>query len=421
MCEMCLTFEHKMCQQVDFLPDSPGEILKYSDLLDILFKLQVFVHRLDINLKMFNIRKTAVDVYKSNAQAELTSLKGAFSGFVKLLETNANSVLSEENTDGPDGVNTLVEHSDQIKAGTEGIEAGLAGLEIRAASDTSFYENQNLDEARPMVSSESIALKYDTDLAIKLQSEKEKCQLTGSTVLQNGKFLVVCDSQNRTVKMIDVLLDKIISVVPVASRPWGVAKVTDFHIFVSLIDEQKLLSMYVFNGLIEDESSSISVNGRCCGIACIKQKIIVSYITPPKVEMLDMNGRVLQTIKTDDTGAPLFDKPIHIAISPDGELIYTSDWSKRRVLCIDFSGLVKAKYDNIRCYGITTDLAGTVYVGCIAPNSVHQLYPNCQLHKKVLGEDLLEQTPDSLTYSSEENKLYVAQYDQEFIRRFSYC
>jgi sugar lactone lactonase YvrE len=99
------------------------------------------------------------------------------------------------------------------------------------------------------------------------------------------------------------------------------------------------------------------------------------------VKILNMDGKVLSTIKTDSDGGKLFSCCFGIALSKDHNTIYVSDFNKDSVTSLTLDGHIKAIYkdkDLKQPWGITVDDEDNVYVCSTGNNCIHRLSPECE-------------------------------------------
>lgn len=111
---------------------------------------------------------------------------------------------------------------------------------------------------------------------------------------------------------------------------------------------------------------TISVTGECLGLHCTGKELIVSYNIPTaQVQILDLTGKVLQSIQHDHLQNNLFKNPRFVTLNPGHSVIYVSDCDKNTVTCIKMEGVVDwiFKNENLKApLGVATGGDGYLYI-----------------------------------------------------------
>ncbi|XP_053402778.1 E3 ubiquitin-protein ligase TRIM33-like [Mercenaria mercenaria] len=140
----------------------------------------------------------------------------------------------------------------------------------------------------------------------------------------------------------------------------------------------------------------------------IKNRLVVSYINPPKVEILSLDGKAIQMIDTDSSGEDLFQFPRYVAVHRDGNCIYVSDFKTNSVTKVTTSGTVLDTYEEANLSypdGIAVFSDGSVIV-CNSGN--HNLYLLSSENKKI--KTVLDTTtsPHALCFNRESDSLFLS-------------
>ncbi|XP_053405429.1 uncharacterized protein LOC128558954 [Mercenaria mercenaria] len=198
------------------------------------------------------------------------------------------------------------------------------------------------------------------------------------------------------------------------SKLWAITKVKDNKVAVTLPNEGTIRLITFSNSMTVTNSDDIKVKGRCYGISCSNDYLIVSTVShffhSGKVQILDMSGNVLKVLDKDCNNKALFSNPLYLALSPDNETIYVSDWDKNTVTCLTFDGKIKAIYKDNQLLGpcqLTTDELGSVYVCGRLSNNVHQLSPLLNKVKILLDGSEELAYPVSVSHCMNKNRLYL--------------
>lgn len=184
--------------------------------------------------------------------------------------------------------------------------------------------------------------------------------------------LVLTDASNSCLKLIDMERNKIIKRQPVDPEPQDITMLSDFRLAVSFPDCSEIRIFMADKNL--DMLKKLSVKGECYGLCCIGDKLVVSYGKQAKLEIIDFNGRVMQSIKRDSSRHALFKGPEYIAVNVEKSLIYVSDFNKHTLTCIDKSLAIRWVYwdDDLRGpTGVSTGNDGCLYVCSKHKHTIH--------------------------------------------------
>jgi hypothetical protein len=145
----------------------------------------------------------------------------------------------------------------------------------------------------------------------------------------------------------------------------------------------------------------LKVGGKCGGISCYQGKLLVSFINPTKLQILDMNGTILTTI---DEKKFFFKLPQFITCNRSS--IYVSDRDIKTVTRLNWQGDVIGSYSCISFpVGMSLSEDGTVFVCDHERNVIKEISGDCSTGKVVL-QDL--KRPMDLCWCGETKKLYYS-------------
>lgn len=198
---------------------------------------------------------------------------------------------------------------------------------------------------------ESFVPKLCGEIIVKTESDLFDCDITGM-VLTGTQKLVVTVSANRSVKCIDTKRKHITSQLRVTSSPWDLTKVHRGQLAVT-IQSEKIIQFIINTGCLIT-GRHIRVNGECRGIAYDQYCLIVSFRTPGKIQIIDLQGSVMKTIAQIGLQDKLFEWPDYVAVGKAGSYIYVSDWNRNAVTRLSLKGEVT---------GVYRDTAGTKIAG----------------------------------------------------------
>ena len=135
--------------------------------------------------------------------------------------------------------------------------------------------------------------------------------------------------------------------------------------------------------------------------------LVVTFVEPPKVKILDMTGTEIKSI-TDN----LFTYPLRVALTPDMTNIYVTDWRNNSVTSMSLNGDVKAVYKDKTDKlsgpaGVYVHTSGLVYVVGHLSHTVHELDPESGEFKVILEKQDGLDFPRSISYCEIEDKIYI--------------
>lgn len=243
-----------------------------------------------------------------------------------------------------------------------------------------------------------------------------------SLCLISDNELIVADHKSSHLFIISNLKDITLVCQKMPSAPWGIARVNNDKIAITFPDEEVLRILTVSKDMLVSITEDVIVGYDCYGVAYGHDRLIVSFLNPAKIQMLDISGNVLRTVDKDSANNTLLSSPKQLAMSSDKRIIYVADSNKNTVTSITLGGKVKAVYKNDQLTGpfqITTDEDGLVYVCARGSNNVHQL--SCDLTQ---GNILLDDRqgvvkPVSVAFCDTNNKLYIGMYNSDIIKVFN--
>lgn len=201
------------------------------------------------------------------------------------------------------------------------------------------------------------------DINVEATEDKRDCAITRILFLAPD-VLVLVDYNNFCIKRIDISSNTITSYLPLPSWPWDITQLDAMQAATTLPMQKKIviISTNEVLSLVE----TISVNGECRGIDSTADKIIVSFINPAKVEVLDHSGKVLNKIVCDKEGSPLFSCPCYLRVVMEmGLVVYVSDRYTSTITKLSMTGQVLFTYKNkdlSRPYGLDITDDGHVLV-----------------------------------------------------------
>jgi DNA-binding beta-propeller fold protein YncE len=174
-----------------------------------------------------------------------------------------------------------------------------------------------------------------------------------------------------------------------------VTNVTSTKIAVTLPKQQKVQFISTLSNTLT-KHYAIAVDGDCHGISCYQGKLVVSFYNPAKLQILDMDGKVLTKIIN------IFRSPLHVATSSSS--IFVSDWGTKSVTRLSWKGEVIGSYGGM---GFPSGLAlsddGTIFVCDNMKNVIEEIAEDCSAGTVVVKEI---KSPYVVCWCAERKELY---------------
>ncbi|XP_060591883.1 E3 ubiquitin-protein ligase TRIM71-like [Ruditapes philippinarum] len=222
-------------------------------------------------------------------------------------------------------------------------------------------------------------------VSVKSIKDNKCCRITGIVVIATDT-VICCDFNNNLLKLKNIKADKVTSVLKLSADPCDVTCLSCYRLAVTTGDKKNIFMVSYANGCLSKQTS-FAVSGECAGITAFeKEKLAVSFIDPPKVEILSTDGKVLERFSKDRYGKELFLCPRYIATDWENECFYISDTLKHTVVKMSKFGQVLSEYrdDNlVNPKGIEVCGDGTVIVCNFGNGNLHMISPNCE-KKRIL-------------------------------------
>ncbi|XP_060602578.1 uncharacterized protein LOC132755700 [Ruditapes philippinarum] len=387
-CYVCVTLEHKQCN-VDYIPDVSGNIS--DEMTDILEQMESLITKCKWNveyvskaaqnldqshskvvedIKVFRkeinecldrmetqILKEADTIVKGakskqetvlNACLEITEeLECSHSLLIALREENKQNKLFIEMKNAEKRLSILTDKEVQVSDANATIKC------IKFTRNTSLLDrlrNDNefgtlLTGVQPS-SDKTLNLQYDDTLNLKYKSDKKECHITGIAMIAPMK-IIVADSNNNSIKMIDVETRSGIKEIILSSRPDDVVTIPEKKIAVTLTNE-KIIQLLSHTEAELSLDRRIAVGEYCNGVAYCQNKFVVSCWDSKKIIIINHEGDILNVL-----GSPaMFYGPVRVSVSNDEKFIYVSDTdfkNNSKVVKIDWKGNVINKFVDSRC------------------------------------------------------------------------
>lgn len=266
--------------------------------------------------------------------------------------------------------------------------------------------NQIMDKSKPTPTQKTMTSskpKRVGKINIKSASDNKSSWVSGLAEV-GTEMLALSGFNSKSVKLVDIKTGKKSWEVIMNHGPWDITTVAKDRLAVTVPEDQSVQFLSITKSGIT-LGGKLEVDGKCFGIAYSKERFIVSFTDVPKVEILNMDGAVLQLILTDKAGGNLFAFPLHVAADNQGDFFCVSDRDGNSVTKLTFDGTVLHQYKDPKM-SWPEDLVvcndGSVLV--CSKDSVFLLTSEC---KRVLGKKDGCDMPRTLGYIEDTRTLYL--------------
>jgi len=188
--------------------------------------------------------------------------------------------------------------------------------------------------------------------------------------------------------------------------PWGICLVGRELAAVAL-SRNKVLLLHVRCGRLTP-GTVLDVKTDCWGVAPSGDNVVVSYHSPPWLEVMSSDGRALHQYQ-DPGAAPTFKTPFFLTTSSDG-FYYVAEFILYTITKLDSSLKVLKTFSDPQLkapHGITSVGDGQLLVCSLIKNSIVHVNVNSGKMTTILGEEDGIVRPQALAYCSQQRKLYV--------------
>ncbi|KAL4216379.1 interferon-beta production [Mactra antiquata] len=236
---------------------------------------------------------------------------------------------------------------------------------------------------------------------IKQSDDSNTCNILSSCITNNGDILLV-DTNNKKIKLVDSKTYNIISSLLCDARPLSVCNVSSTEVVVCL-DNNTIQFVSTCNNLVVTRSLSMKHACRCITVS--RDRMYICDNT--SLYIYNMNGTLINTIKEIKSGDKIFSHICDITISDDHNMIHIVDLYKG-VITLDMNGKICWEFSGEvlnRAYGVCTDGSGNVIVCDRWSNNVILLGQNGDYMGEIVTIQNGVICPQTVCYNN--NKLIV--------------
>lgn len=437
-------------------PDPKAEEIEKLKRLDT--KLELIQQDIKINKENTERNKTFLQNVRKNAREKIRKFRVEVNNFCNKLEGLLDKEIEQIRSDDlhkltvlASECNALDEKVEKLRKDVEeSVKAGerlndLADMEKvkkemydMETSIRTLYKENNVNDYHFEPAKELVDMMKHVKHFGTLQHEKErkKVVLKLSETRFNDKseedkvipflsglefisddHLVAADYENRCLKLIQLSTANVISIVPMNTEPWDVTKVKQNLLAVTLPIKKKI-QFFSFKSTTLTKAQEVEVNGDCRGIQSKQDKLFVTFVDIPKVQMLDLHGNVLKCFQFDQHQEEIFSWPGYVAVSPEQvPHVFVTDKDKECVFRLSMDGKVEDIFSDERLRGprgVAVDGDGTVYVNGRASNDLCQLIIKDRTVESLLERGQGLKQPHGIACRG--GRVYISSCGEKYIR-----
>jgi len=246
-----------------------------------------------------------------------------------------------------------------------------------------------------------------------IQFSGKKCSIQDLTVVSPHMLLVSFFSQE-CVQLLDCLKGEVVAEVQLQRRAHSLC-LTDRN--TAAVRVGRKIQMITVKDKTLTKGKEMTVSGDIRGLTSSRNSLVVSYQSPPWVEVISIDGKVLQQF---DKAAESqnFKYPVFMCTTPGGS-VFLSDSGTNTITKLDdqFNPFQTFNSPLLQVpRGITAVAEDKILVCSKRNHSIVLLQPSTNTMSTLLGKDDGIDNPYSLTYCPDQKKVYVAKYNTYIIR-----
>ncbi|KAL4216612.1 hypothetical protein ACF0H5_024335 [Mactra antiquata] len=229
------------------------------------------------------------------------------------------------------------------------------------------------------------------------------CNILSSCVTNNGD-IVLLDTNNYKIKLVDSKTYNIISSLLCDALPWSVCNISSTEVVVCLLNKT-IQFVSTCNNLVVTRSLSMKHKCRCITVS--RDRMYICDDT--SLYIYKMNGTLINTIKENKSGDKIFSHIRDITISDDHNMIHIVDYDKS-VITLDMNGKICWEFSGEvldGAYGVCTDGSGNVIVCGYMSHNVIMLGHNGDYKGEIVTQQDGVSDPHTVCFDVTQNKLYV--------------
>jgi len=224
-------------------------------------------------------------------------------------------------------------------------------------------------------------------------------------VLVSEKLLLFSNASLNKLALVDINSSKVVSEIELKETPCCVCKI-DCNLAAASGNTIQFLKIDG-NALTCDRAIPSYV--KVLGIALQGNNLVVTIDSPPGVQILSMEGKMIHKLDNTKAGKKVFKKPRWIATTSD-DSIYVTDWGTHKITRLDSSLTILQTFSGAMLNhpnGILALNRDQLLV-CNKHNNILLIRPSTSNMTVLLDKQHGIERPQSICFCKEQKKLYVA-------------
>ncbi|XP_045194602.2 uncharacterized protein LOC123550238 [Mercenaria mercenaria] len=448
-CSTCMATEHRLCQEIFYIPNFIQNNARTVNLNNIQQKLETSAKILDEYLEdlqqerqqlleskadsIEEIRKFRQEInarLDEMEQNSIADLEDRFKVLIKeiedrmrLLQKNKTSVTSAKDKLSSDKNNVSQEFvngkrgrkaASNAKAYVEDSKAGFHRKDITIIPDQIILPKLKEMNMLLKVTEEASLFKAKNKKTcnVKIPSDTEVCDISSVCYLEDGS-VILCDYINKKLKRLDSSSYTVKEYYDLPGHPWQVCPINKQEVAVSLYMKKEIHVISHSNIMIK--TNQIKTNFVCYGLAHADGNLYISDAYT-SVYVYSVSGRKLKCVRMDPSGQSKFNIA-RLAVSEDGSKMYATCWNNGLII-LDNNGQVVRKFDGPELQnplGISQTSSSSLLVVSTHTNNVLQFGLKGQLIGEVIESDTGEKDYTAVACNQNTSRMILSRYDDNNI------
>jgi hypothetical protein len=404
LCSVCVALKHQATHcKVNYIPDISGNIIdskeyqhilkavsttsdqyrkmvedvkkktvkSNSSLSDTLAEIKKF--RQEINQRLDKLeRKTvnAAEIIHIQNDRYLQSVQKICEDIATLLQASSEMIRQVNTSKQANKLFVELKLAEKNMKNIEAYTPELMSYEIR---EHNFIPNEAI--LTQVTTEKTLGIIIEENLnkkstCVKTPDDESMCCITGMT-LHSPDLLIITDSDNRAVKVVNTRNELVCDRLQLDVAPWDTTLVSSSELAVTLPHAKMIQFLSISSNKLE-KKHTVKVDGKCYGIIQHQDKLVVSFLHPARLQILDVNGFVLKNIDISNNSCTPF------YVTCDSSSIYLSDCDVKSVKRFNWQGEETCSYDDARGpYGIALSGEGTIFVCDWERNVIREVSGDC--------------------------------------------
>jgi len=235
-----------------------------------------------------------------------------------------------------------------------------------------------------------------------------KCHITDLAVV-SPDLLLVSNNSKRCVQLLDCLKGEVVSVVQLQDYPHRIC-LTDRNTAAVQVGDRRIQMIKVKDNTLT-KARELTVSKDVYGLTSSRNSLVVFFSSRPWLEVISMDGKVLHQLGKSGNSQQ-FMYPAFMCTTPGGS-VFISDYGTDTITKVDAQLNLLQTFTSPLLqepYGITAVTEDQILVCSWKNNSIVLLQPSTNTMSTLLGEDDGIKYPFTLTYCTDQKKVYVATY-----------